>query len=743
MSGAAAHVEVADRSWRGLLFATVRLEFRGDTYLPPYGSPLLSSGCAVEDCRNYSHYRPWGHATSRALCAGHGDLWVRDGKPPVDEWLATRVRPLRALRPPKACCVEGCPRSASGNDFCRTHDHDRQAPVKVGDGRCDIDGCDFVRAPRQRVCDGHRARWLARRRFKTFEEFATYDRARREHALGVYVFRGLPDVVKLELQFVVQQFADEQQALEARRVAIVADVVRAAGVVSMLDRDADEWRALGRAQEASRWAEPEKLLPRLHGKLTELARRDEDPWAADTWVLARLPIAAAEHGKKKSMNFARINRPWLRAVLKRWARHRLRSESAGIELVNQALWAWRHFETFLDARDHPLDSLEDLTRELLEEFQEHVCELAIQACSRRGILRAVKVLIDDVDRFGWAEIPRGARYFHGELPRQPASKPRFIDEGVMVQLESDEVLAELADDATITAVMVLEGTGMRSQDVLLLDRDPVIILPDSAAVLRFRNHKSKRDAAIPISGRLLERIRAQQQRNQTAYPNGTEWLLPSIAAEANGRTPYSYGTLLARVHRWLGGLSLRDTTGQIVKVTPHQFRHTLGTRMINKEVPLEVIMRMLDHSSPTMTAVYARISDQTLRTHFDAYRARVNRHGEVVRLEGDGLVVDAAWTKDRLARARQALPNGHCGLAIQQSCPHPNACLSCDDFLSDLSFKPLHIDHLGRVEVQIAVAKENGWDRVVESNESDRLSLIKILERLERLESEGDAEDAA
>jgi integrase len=42
------------------------------------------------------------------------------------------------------------------------------------------------------------------------------------------------------------------------------------------------------------------------------------------------------------------------------------------------------------------------------------------------------------------------------------------------------------------------------------------------------------------------------------------------------------------VRRWLDSGEVRDTHGQKVRVTPHQFRHTLATRMINAEIPMVV-----------------------------------------------------------------------------------------------------------------------------------------------------------
>ena len=122
-------------------------------------------------------------------------------------------------------------------------------------------------------------------------------------------------------------------------------------------------------------------------------------------------------------------------------------------------------------------------------------------------------------------------------------------------------------------------------------------------------------------------------------------------------------------------------------VTPHQFRHTLATRLVNNEVPLDTVQRLLDHNSPEMTARYAQIKDQTLRREWERYQQRINIRGEIVALDPNG-PRDAAWAKENLARAKQTLPNGSCGLPLQQTCPHPNACLTCDSFLTTVEFLP-------------------------------------------------------
>jgi integrase len=590
-----------------------------------------------------------------------------------------------------------------------------------------------------------RFRVRSQTRHVSLETFVAEIRADRERAAGAYVTRPLGGALRLELQYLLQHEADAGRALQQRRFNDLITLLAGEPVLSVLDREAGEWRRFGDRAAGKRSLRLGALVVYLHERLCELRDQAVDPWAPDRWRVARLPLGSDYlHDRAKMVNFAVIERVWLRQLLKRWARYRLQSETRAPAGIRHALWAFRELERFCELRGIELAAAGELSRAMLEDFLDHVASLPLAKNTKLHLLRDVKVVLDDIDRHGWACLQRDARYFHDELPAHGESLPRFIDETVMSQLESDQALARLPDEATTTAVIVLIETGLRSQDALLLTADPVVLLPDGSPVLRFINHKRKREAAIPISPRLLERIRYQQQRNARAFPNGSPWLLPAIGGRnGQGQQPYNYATLRTRLSQWLAGLELVDARGLPVRVSPHQFRHTLGTRMINEDIPLEVIRRMLDHGSLQMTQVYARLSDKKLREHFDSFRERINRRGEKITLLSDGVLGEATWTKERLARARQALPNGYCGLPLQQNCPHPNACLSCDSFLTDLTFLAQHREQLTRVEQQLQQARESGWERIAESNESDRVNLINIIEGLERLEQEKTEDDRA
>src|SRR5438094_9140124 len=93
----------------------------------------------------------------------------------------------------------------------------------------------------------------------------------------------------------------------------------------------------------------------------------------------------------------------------------------------------------------------------------------------------------------------------------------------------------------------------------------------------------------------------------------------------------------------------------------------------NRDVPQHVVQKILDHDSAEMTAHYARLSDKTVREHWEKAR-KVNAEGQPVQVSPDGPLGEAAWAKQRLSRATQALPNGYCELPMVKTCPHANSC---------------------------------------------------------------------
>src|SRR5258708_19297447 len=172
----------------------------------------------------------------------------------------------------------------------------------------------------------------------------------------------------------------------------------------------------------------------------------------------------------------------------------------------------------------------------------------------------------------------------------------------------------------------------------------------------------------------------------------TPLLSRRLTANLDGARPLSGRTYRGALCRWLERCEIRDEYGRPVHLTPHQWRHTLGTRLINRDVPQHVVQKILDHDSPAMVAVYARLHDTTARPHWENAR-KVNIAGDTVTLDPAGQVADAAWARQRLGRATQALPNGYFGLPIPRACPPAHSGLTCPLFITTAQFPPQHPTH--------------------------------------------------
>jgi hypothetical protein len=191
---------------------------------------------------------------------------------------------------------------------------------------------------------------------------------------------------------------------------------------------------------------------------------------------------------------------------------------------------------------------------------------------------------------------------------------------------------------------------LRINDAARIELDCVVRDHQNAPYLRYYNHKMRREAFVPIDDELADEIRHQQEAVPADRPAAT-CLFPqakSLDGTKPRRQPFT------PIGAWQDRIGLRDELGRPFRFTAHQLRHTYGTRLINADVPQEVVRRLLDHESPEMTARYARLRDDTIRRHWERAR-KVNIAGETIILEAGTPLSDAAWMKENLGRATMAL----------------------------------------------------------------------------------------
>ncbi len=616
---------------------------------------------------------------------------------------------------------------------------DPDDPV-LGRGRCAVASCGRLSWGRG-LCGSHYDRW--RRAGKPDIEGWVATATPLAARAGVrktqcFDLRPLGPQARLEVAYALQCRHDERGFGPNRpQVARAVKLLAEAGATSVLDRTPEEWLALARS-----WAWRDlaciAFVRYAHTVVGDLAahRAPADEYERDTWDARRLGIPTRP--PNYLIRFGAIGQPWLREAAKRWARFRLATGRA-VGTVTNDVHALGWFARFLAAAQPRAQGESAITRQAVEAYLSHLAGAGLADQTRLGYLVSLRTFLDHCRRHNFlAALPAEARLYQEDMPGHGDYLPRFVPEFVMAQLESDANLARIADVTTRHLVIVLMETGLRASDACGLSVDAVADDSVGWPCLRFYNSKVRAEQVVPLSPKAAVALRAQAEHVRDRWPAGTRFMFPRERANPDGARPFSYATLEARLRRWQADIDVLDEAGRPFRATAHQFRHTLGTRMINSGVPEHVIQRLMGHASADMTARYARLHDTTLRAAFDDYcQTRVNIAGDILDFAPDAPTADAEWVKHRLARVQASLPNGFCGRPPQQDCPHPNACLTCPDFQTTPEFLPVHRQQADNTRILIATAEANGQFRLIANHRRVLNSLERIIPALEAIQEDG------
>ena len=717
----------------GKLMAAVRSEFRSDVMEFGPEDPVFGGGtCRVEECGRT--------ACGRGLCQGHLHRWVDEGRLDLEQFVRSTDPRWRRQRANQRCRVQGCGYGSARGGLCGLHAQrwqragrpdlnawlaDAAATQQLAAGKtCRIPHCQLWAQGTSPFCQSHTNTWKVNGR-PDIEEFADRFAATRRLASEVIRLDRLNPQLKLEMQYVLQCRHDERQGkLTAHVVMRVVRMLAEADVASLLDHDEHAWNE--RVPSLINDNRARGLFGYAYRAIADLAEASgwEAEFGRDVWRMRRLG-----YDGDRTLRFGGIPQPWLRDLAKRWIRWRL-SSGLGLEAGGgRPVVVITRFARFL--ADIGITGIDRIDRSVLERYLADLRGERICSQRRASHIGLLNRFFAAIRQHCWdTALPADAMFFTEDYPKRAERLPRALAEHVMAQLEHPDNLAQFADPAHRLITIILMRCGLRVTDALRLPADCLVADAEAAPYLRYYNHKMKREALVPIDDQLRELITEHRHRIAERWPAGTPGLFPRPTKNIDGSHPIASPTYRAALLRWLATCDIRDEHGQPVHLTPHQWRHTLGHRLINRDVPQEVVRRILDHDSAQMTGHYARLHDTTVRRQWEAAR-KVDIHGHTVILDPAGPLADAAWAKQRLGRATQALPNGYCGLPVQQSCPHANACLTCPMFLTTPEFLPQHRAQRHQVLQLVTTAEVRGQQRLAEMNRQVLNNLDNIITALD------------
>lgn len=454
---------------------------------------------------------------------------------------------------------------------------------------------------------------------------------------------------------------------------------------------------------------------------TAFATRELE-YEKDIWSLDIVGIKPPPYVRGKLIIFKRIEPLWLRSLAKKYIRFQSTTKAHGTLI--QYLRAIKHFSEFLQTYSTPIKP-EDINRALMLNFIGYIHKLSSVNEAKNKMITNIKHMMMLAVLERWENITNEKIMYRNDRLPFTKPKPRYIPSHILEKLNRH--IHDLPNDIR-RFVMLLQHTGRRIGEICALPLDCTLQDNEGDFFLKYYEFKMKKEETIPINRELADVIEEQRKWVLEQFGKDNVTYLFSEKDFGAMRPDCVRNALndLANKH------SITGHDGKIWRFQPHQFRHTVGTQMINAGVPAHIVQRYLKHSSPDMTMQYAHLHDSTMKAEFAKFQGKlVDITGKIIAKDTDtNIPADLKWLKRNVLA--QALPNGYCGIPIQQGgCPHANACLSCSHFKTTVQFIDQHKSQLQETNRILATAKENGWTRQIEMNKTVKENLESIITALE------------
>jgi integrase len=194
-----------------------------------------------------------------------------------------------------------------------------------------------------------------------------------------------------------------------------------------------------------------------------------------------------------------------------------------------------------------------------------------------------------------------------DIPRPDARLPRPLTP------EQDRLIQEellRRNDLASNVLLLLRHTGMRIGECVDLSIDCLRPLGPQQWAIHVPLGKLKTERMVPVDSfvcQLVHRLRFFRSLDPIE-PDGR------LLARRNNRP-----VLLVELRAAL--VNVRIAAGITAPIVPHQFRHTFATEMLRSGVSLPALMKLLGHSTPKMTLLYAEITQTDLQREFHLARS--------------------------------------------------------------------------------------------------------------------------
>ena len=273
------------------------------------------------------------------------------------------------------------------------------------------------------------------------------------------------------------------------------------------------------------------------------------------------------------------------------------------------------FAEFLNSRGLYFEKIDSATA---TEFEISLKENGLALASINRAVSALKTFYKYVSR-EYAISDPTTELSANRLPRK-LPKALTISE-ITSLLDSTERIGDLTALRDRAILEVLYGTGARVSEVVginVADLGKSTLTGDEITTLKLRGKGSK-ERIVPLGSFAKDAIENYLVRLRPTYLEKSKSGKTTSALFLNSK-----GTRLSRQSAWQTVMDAAEATGLTGKVSPHVFRHSYATHLLDGGADIRVVQELLGHSSVTTTQIYTLITIDKVREAYASAHPRAN-----------------------------------------------------------------------------------------------------------------------
>lgn len=324
----------------------------------------------------------------------------------------------------------------------------------------------------------------------------------------------------------------------------------------------------------------------------------------DRWYLKDIPIAIKSNPTKavNSISFERIPQLQIRKEIKDVIYIHLSDVALGT--VTAEMTAINRFCRFLADRYPEVDSLNDIDRELLEQYLIHTHTEATgrksyskELCHLRSLfITAGKVLENkELEHI----------FYQDDIGKVPAKIYKVYSDAELKRLNAAIVDG---DEQIARALFLHQLLGTRISETLTLTQDAVYKGKNGKLFIRIRQVKTGKTYQKAINDDIKNLFDKACDYTKTHYGD-CEYVFVN---DADSDKPMQYGRIQYHIMAMVQKNDLKDDNGDPFGVGTHIWRHCYGKRLTEMHIDDVTIAKLMGHANTSSLKYYRKIGNQML-----------------------------------------------------------------------------------------------------------------------------------